>query len=214
VSPPGGDFSEPVTQASLRVAGACGRSILALAQKRVFPAVDLEVSYSLFVDEVAHWMAEHAGEAWLDLRRRVLDLLQRERELEDIAALIGRDALQDRERFVLDSAALLREVVLQQNAFDPVDASSSLPKTHALARLAFAVYRSGTAALEGGRSLESIPFQALRTSLLKLRHAPEESWREVAASVEDQLARVAGAPTAGAAAADARGADVPAEVAR
>jgi V/A-type H+/Na+-transporting ATPase subunit A len=214
VSPPGGDLSEPVTQASLRVAGAMWALDPALAQKRVFPAVDLEVSYSLFVDEVADWMAEHAGEAWLDLRRRVLDLLQRERELEDIAALIGRDALQDRERFVLDSAALLREVVLQQNAFDPVDATSSLPKTHALARLAFAAYGSGTAALERGRSLESIPFQALRTSLLKLRHAPEESWGEVAAAVEDQLARVAGAPTAGAAAAGAPAVDVPAEVAR
>jgi hypothetical protein len=102
-------------------------------------------------------MSEHSGEGWLDLRRRVLGLLQRERELEDIAALIGRDALQDRERFLLDGATLLREIVLQQNAFNPVDASSSLPKTQALARLALATYEAGAGALERGRALESIP---------------------------------------------------------
>ena len=196
VSPPGGDLSEPVTQAALRVAGAMWALDPGLAQKRVFPAVDLELSYTLFVDEVAKWMSLHAGEGWPDLRRRVLGLLQRERELEDIAALIGRDALQEPERFVLDSAALFHEVVLQQNAFNPVDATSSLPKTHALARLAIAAYGAGAAALEQGRPLESIPLQALRTALLKLRHAPEEDWRPVAAAVEEQIARLAGAATA------------------
>jgi V/A-type H+-transporting ATPase subunit A len=169
-----------------------------LAQKRVFPAVDLELSYTLFVNEVAEWMSAHAGEGWLELRRKVLDLLQRERDLEDIAALIGRDALQDRERFVLDSASLFREVVLQQNAFNPVDATSALPKTQALARLAFAAYEAGDAALDGGRALESIPFQALRTALLKLRHAPDDGWRDVASGVEEQIARVATPSGAGA----------------
>jgi V/A-type H+/Na+-transporting ATPase subunit A len=140
-------------------------------------------------------MSEHSGEGWLDLRRRVLGLLQRERELEDIAALIGRDALQDRERFLLDGATLLREIVLQQNAFNPVDASSSLPKTQALARLALATYEAGAGALERGRALESIPVQALRTALLRMRHAEEGAWPELAAAVEAQIARL-GNPTA------------------
>jgi V/A-type H+-transporting ATPase subunit A len=195
VSPPGGDLSEPVTQASLRVAGAMWALDPGLAQKRVFPAVDLELSYTLFVNEVAEWMSAHAGEGWLELRRKVLELLQRERELEDIAALIGRDALQDRERFVLDGAALLREVVLQQNAFNPVDATSSLPKTQALARLAYAAFEAGASALERGRPLEAVPLQALRTALLKLRHAPEDGWRDVARGVEQQIGRVAAAAT-------------------
>lgn len=193
VSPPGGDLSEPVTQAALRVAGAMWALDPTLAQKRVFPAVDLELSYTLFVSEVAPWMAEHAGGEWLELRRRVLDLLQRERELEDIAALIGRDALQDRERLVLDGASLFREVVLQQNAFNRGDATSSLVKTHALARLALEAHAAGAGALEQGVPLESIPFQALRSALLRLRHAPEDEWREVAASVEEQIGRVASA---------------------
>jgi V/A-type H+/Na+-transporting ATPase subunit A len=195
VSPPGGDLSEPVTQAALRVAGTMWALDPTLAQKRVFPAVDLELSYTLFVNEVADWMSEHSGEGWLDLRRRVLGLLQRERELEDIAALIGRDALQDRERFLLDGATLLREIVLQQNAFNPVDASSSLPKTQALARLALATYEAGAGALERGRALESIPVQALRTALLRMRHAEEGAWPELAAAVEAQIARL-GNPTA------------------
>lgn len=187
VSPPGGDLSEPVTQAALRVAGTMWALDPQLAQKRVFPAVDLELSYTLFVSEISPWMAEHSGEDWIDLRRRVLDLLRRERELEDIAALIGRDALQDRERFVLDGAALFREVVLQQNAFNPVDASSSLAKTHALARLAFETYRAGAEALEGGRSLDAIPLQAARSALLRLRHTPEGEWRDQAAAVERMI---------------------------
>jgi len=190
VSPPGGDLSEPVTQAALRVAGTMWALDPTLAQKRVFPAVDLELSYSLFVGEVAAWMAEHAGEGWIELRRRVLDLLRRERELEDIAGLVGRDALQDPERFVLDAAGLFREVVLQQNAFDPVDASSSLPKTHALARLSFEAFEVGAEALEGGRALDSLPLQAVRSALLRLRHAPESEWPERAREVEDAVKRM------------------------
>jgi V/A-type H+-transporting ATPase subunit A len=191
VSPPGGDLSEPVTQAALRVAGASWALDPTLAQKRIFPAVDLELSYTLFVDEVKDWMAEHSGEDWLDLRRRVLDLLQRERDLEDIAALIGRDALQDPERFVLDAASMFREVVLAQNAFSPVDASSSLPKTHALALLAFDFYAAGSSALERGVSVDTLPLQTIRSELLKLRHAPEEVWRERARAARDEIDRIA-----------------------
>jgi V/A-type H+-transporting ATPase subunit A len=176
VSPPGGDLSEPVTQAALRVAGAMWALDPTLAQRRSFPAVDLELSYTLFVDEVEEWMAENAGESWVDLRRRVLDLLQRERDLDDIAALIGRDALQDRERFVLESASLFREVVLSQNAFDPVDASSSLHKTYALARLAFDYYERGVTALDHGISTDALPLAEVRSRLLQMRHAEDDAW--------------------------------------
>jgi len=187
VSPPGGDLSEPVTQAALRVAGAMWALDASLAQKRVFPAVDLELSYTLFVGEIAGWMAEHSGEDWLDLRSRVLDLLQKERELEDIAALIGKDSLQDRERFVLESAALFREVVLQQNAFHAVDAVSSLPKTHALARLAFEWHSVGSRVLDLGRPLEELPLASVRAALLRLRHASGDDWRAEAASVRAEI---------------------------
>ncbi len=187
VSPPGGDLSEPVTQAALRVAGAMWALDSALAQKRVFPAVDLELSYTLFESEIGAWMREQSGEDWLELRRDALDLLQRERELEDIAALIGRDSLQDRERFTLEAASLFREVVLQQNAFDPVDAACSLAKTHALARLAYDAFVAGSRALAGGASLESLPSRALRSALLRVRHAAEDAWPALAEAAREQI---------------------------
>jgi len=190
VSPPGGDLSEPVTQAALRVAGAMWALDPGLAQRRVFPAVDLELSYTLFVNEVAGWMAEHAGDDWLGLRRGVLDLLQRERELEDIAALVGRDSLQDRERFLLEAASLFREVVLQQNAFHPVDAASSLPKTHALARLAFDWYSVGARALERGLPLEDLPLSEVRAALLRMRHGDQDDWPAAGDAVRGRLEAV------------------------
>lgn len=196
VSPPGGDLSEPVTQASLRVAGATWTLDPELAHRRSFPAVDLELSYSLFVRELRDWMHEHTGEGWMELRRRVLDLLRRERDLEDLAALIGRDALQDPERFLLEAAAIFREVVLNQNAFDPVDASSSLPKTYALARLAYDVYERGSAAVGRGERLESLRLEEIRTGLLRLRDTAEDAWRERAESVRARVNRI-GAETAG-----------------
>jgi V/A-type H+-transporting ATPase subunit A len=190
VSPPGGDLSEPVTQAALRVAGAMWALDPAMAQRRSFPAVDLELSYSLFVEEVEAWMDEHAGAGWADLRRALLDLLREERELSDIAGLIGRDALQDRERFVLDAAALFREAVLQQNAFDPVDATSTLQKTMRLARLAHEVHTAGVSALEQGVPAESLPLREVRSRLLQLKSTPEDAWDERAASVRAVIDRI------------------------
>lgn len=187
VSPPGGDLSEPVTQAALRVTGAMWALDPELAHRRSFPAVDLELSYSLFVESVQEWMEEHAGAGWSGLRRDVLDLLRRERELDDLAALIGKDSLQDPERFLLEAASLFREVVLLQNAFDPVDASSSLPRTFALARLAYAVYREGSAALEAGRSLEGLPLASIRSDLIGVRQMPEHEWRAAAAALEGRI---------------------------
>lgn len=187
VSPPGGDLSEPVTQAALRVAGATWTLDPELAHRRSFPAVDLELSYSLFVEEVRDWMQENAGEGWIRLRRQVLDLLRRERDLEDLAGLIGRDSLQDPERFLLEAAGLFREVVLTQNAFDPIDASSSLPKTYALARLSYDLYERGSAAVERGERLEDLPLREIRAELLRLRHTAEEAWRQEADAIRTHV---------------------------
>jgi V/A-type H+-transporting ATPase subunit A len=109
ISPPGGDFSEPVTQASLRVVGALWALDPALAHQRQFPAVDWDVSYSLQADAVAPWFAEHVGPDWDACRRRTLDLMQRERELREIAGLVGPEALQDRDRLLLEAARIVRK---------------------------------------------------------------------------------------------------------
>lgn len=164
ISPPGGDFSEPVTQAALRVAGALWALDPALAHQRQFPAVDWETSYSLYAEETAPWFTEQVGPDWWDIRHDTFALLQRDRELREIAALIGPEALQDRDRLILEAARVVREVVLGQSAYDPNDAYSPIEKTHRLAALAYALYRAGGAALDRG-----VPFR--RLELGPARHA-------------------------------------------
>ena len=175
VSPPGGDFSEPVTQASLRVVGALWALDPALAQKRQFPAVDWETSYSLHAKGIARGFAELGGERWPELRRGVLAILQRERELEEIAGLVGRDALEDADRLLLEVARLVRERVIGQNAFDPCDASSSVPKTHALASLVTRLHAAGRAALDAGTQLEDLDLSDARAAITAVRDSSAET---------------------------------------
>jgi V/A-type H+-transporting ATPase subunit A len=181
VSPPGGDFSEPVTQASLRVAGALWALDPALAHQRQFPAVDWETSYSLHAERTAPWFAEHAGPEWPALRRDTLELLQRERELREIAGLIGPEALQDRDRLLLEAARIVRETVLGQSAFDPNDALSPVEKTYRLALLARAAYQAGLAALERGAVFERLNLTPVRRALSAVRwSAPADLGSRVA----------------------------------
>ena len=196
VSPAGGDFSEPVTQASLRVTGALWALDASLAHQRHFPAVDWETSYSLYADDAAAWFAENVSEDWTEARARTLDLLQRERELRDIAGLVGPEALEDRDRLLLDAAALLREVVLRQNAYHEHDAACSVAKTYRLASLGYAVYEAGLKALERGVPADRLKWVPARRALAALRDAPESELEARAA--EARAAVDAIAPSGGA----------------
>ncbi len=172
ISPPGGDFSEPVTQAALRVVGALWALDASLAHQRQFPAVDWETSYSLYAEVTAAWFTEHAGTDWSELRRETLELLQRDRELREIAELVGPEALLDADRLLLEVARMTRETVLGQSAYDPNDALSTLEKTHRLAQLALGVHREGRRALEAGRAFEQLDLASVRRLLAALRRAP------------------------------------------
>jgi V/A-type H+-transporting ATPase subunit A len=187
ISPPGGDFSEPVTQASLRVAGALWALDPALAHQRQFPAVDWETSYSLHADALAPWFAERAGADWPNIRRATLELMQRERELREIAGLVGPEALQDRDRLLLEAARVVRETVLGQSAYDPNDAYSPLEKTYRLAALAHLLYRTGLRALDAGTPIERIDLGPARRALASTRRA---SPAEFAAAADAALAAV------------------------
>jgi V/A-type H+-transporting ATPase subunit A len=165
VSPPGGDFSEPVTQASLRVVGALWALDPALAQKRQFPAVDWETSYSLYSASTAAGFEALGGPGWPELRRAILTILERERELEEIAGLVGRDALEDADRLLLEVARVTRERVIGQNAFDPRDASSPIPKTQALASLVTRLHDAGRRALQTGAGFGRLDLSAARRAI-------------------------------------------------
>jgi V/A-type H+-transporting ATPase subunit A len=192
ISPPGGDFSEPVTQASLRVVGALWALDPALAHQRQFPAVDWDVSYSLQADAVAPWFAAEVGGDWDACRRRTLELLQRERDLREIAGLVGPEALQDRDRLLLEAARLVRESVLGQSAYDPNDAASPVGKTYRLAVLADAMYRNALAALDGGVAFESLDLTSAGRALAALRRAPPDDVAARAAAAEACVAALAG----------------------
>ncbi len=181
ISPPGGDFSEPVTQASLRVAGALWALDTALAHQRQFPAVDWETSYSLHAEQLMPWFSQRAGTDWPALRRDTLELLQRDRDLREIAALVGPGALQDRDRLVLETARAVREAVLGQSAFDPKDAASSVEKTYQLAALTNRLYRAASGALASGATLDTLPLSSARQALRALRDAGPEELGERAA---------------------------------
>lgn len=173
LSPPGGDFSEPVTQAALRVAGALWALDAALAHQRQFPAVDWETSYSLQAQQVTPWFEGHGGPGWADMRRDTFTLLQRDRELREVAGLVGPDALEDQDRLILESARLVREFLIGQSAYDPVDASSPVARTWALADAILRFHRAGTEALAAGGTLASVDSAAVRRTLTALRAGRE-----------------------------------------
>ncbi|HVZ49672.1 MAG TPA: V-type ATP synthase subunit A [Gemmatimonadaceae bacterium] len=210
VSPPGGDFSEPVTQSALRVTGAMWALDAALAHQRHYPAVDWEASFSLYAGLVAPWLARQAGSAWSGVRAELLTLLQRDRELRDIASLVGPDALEDRDRLVIDLAVLVRETVLRQNAYHPHDARSSLEKTFALADAALRAYQAGALAVAGGQSYATLDLAPVRRALSALRDAPDA---DVPARTADaRAAAQALAPPTVPAASSGVGADAPTPV--
>ena len=182
VSPPGGDFSEPVTQASLRLAGTFWALDTELAHARHFPAISWLQSYSLYVDRLVPWYREKVAADWEGLRRDAIALLVRERQLLDVVALVGVDALPEEDRVTLEAARLVREAFLQQHALDPVDAARPLPAQIALLRAVLAARRGLDAAVRGGASLEdALAAPAIR----ELERA--RSW-----TGEDLLARLAG----------------------
>ncbi len=187
VSPPGGDFSEPVTQAALRVVGALWALDPGLAHQRQFPAVDWETSYSLYLERTAEWFEAEAGVGWSELRRELLELLERGRELREIATLVGPESLQDGDRLTLEVARTVREVILGQSAYDPNDAWSPVRKTYRLAMLAREFYRAGQAAIQSGVPFDLLDLGAARRALAAVRNASESEYERMAADAAAAL---------------------------
>jgi V/A-type H+/Na+-transporting ATPase subunit A len=190
ISPPGGDFSEPVTQASLRVAGALWALDPELAHQRQFPAVDWDTSYSLYAEATASWFAQSVGSGWPEIRRSTLELLQQERQLREIAGLVGPEALQDRDRLLLETARVVRETVLGQSAYDPNDAYSPVEKTYRLAALAHALYRAGLAALDRGTPIDRIDLARGRNALAAVRRSRPDELEAHAAEADAAVAAI------------------------
>lgn len=178
VSPPGGDFSEPVTQNTLRIAKVFWALDARLAHRRHFPSIDWLQSYSLYLDVVEEWWSEKHGD-WRRYRDQAMILLQQEAELEEIVRLVGLEALPARDRLVLEVARMLREDFLQQNAYDDVDTYTSTSKQFAMLKAIMRYYEECGKAVDDGVPLEELIKLPLRTEMARMKYVPEDRFERM-----------------------------------
>ena len=154
VSPPGGDISEPVSQATLRIVKVFWGLDSALAYKRHFPAINWLTSYSLYVDNMADWFNNEVASDWMEGRQKMMSLLQEEAELDEIVKMVGMDALSPTDRLKMEAARSIREDFLHQNSFHEIDTYTSLRKQYLMMKLVLAFYEEASEALGQGASMQ------------------------------------------------------------
>ncbi len=186
VSPGGGDFSEPVTQNTLRITKCFWALDSALAQRRHFPAINWLTSYSLYVDQLAEWYEKQVGD-WKGLRARSLQLLQREKELQEIVQLVGPDALPESERLLLECTRMIREDFLQQFAYDEVDTFCTLKKQFRMLQIILKFYDVARGLLESGTGVDEIREMKVRAEIARMKLIPEEKFEAEANRIEKQI---------------------------
>jgi len=174
VSPPGGDLSDPVVQATLQVVKVFWSLEDKLAYKRHFPAINWLSSYSLYLDNIKDFLSTNVGPDFLELRAEAMRILQKEDELLEIARLVGIEALSLEDRLCLEVARSIREDFLHQNAFDPVDVHSSLLKQYKMLKSILNFYRDSLQKLKEGVSIEQIIASPVRAKLRKYKFMPEQ----------------------------------------
>lgn len=180
-------MSEPVTQATLRITGAFWRLDAGLARRRHFPAINWNGSYSLFTPILDKWYRENVGPDFPELRQRIGSLLQQEAALQEVVQLVGPDALQDNERLIIETGRMLRQDFLQQNGFDPVDASASMPKNYGLMKMFLKFYDEAEAALRNGLTIDEIIQNPVIEKLARARYTPENEFMAYGEGVMDEL---------------------------
>lgn len=181
VSPPGGDFSEPVTQNTLRITKVFWALDAALADRRHFPAINWLRSYSLYENSIEDWWNTEVTDKWMEMRNKAMQLLQKEAELQEIVQLVGPDALPERERVALEGARVIREDFLQQMAFHEVDTYCSAQKQMKMLEVMLKFYDMCLEAVDKGAPAKDIADLAVKDDLARLKYVPED---EVDAALE------------------------------
>ncbi len=194
VSPPGGDISEPVSQATLRIVKVFWGLSASLAYKRHFPAIDWLQSYSLYVDRLSRWFTDNVAPDWMTLRQQAMATLQDEAELNEIVQLVGIDALSWKDRLKLEVARMIREDYLHQNAFDEIDTYTSLEKQYRMLRLILQYLERGSAALDAGAELSKVTGLKVRERIGRAKYIPEEDLKDfdkIESELGDQMSALA-----------------------
>jgi len=173
VSPPGGDFSEPVTQNTLRIVKVFWALDSKLSQRRHFPSINWLESYSLYTDALAEWYEENVSPEWPRLRSEAMEILQKESELQEIVQLVGSDALPEDQQLTLEVARMIREYFLQQNAYHDVDTFCEMEKQYKLMKAIMKYSDLAITALEGGADLEAITSMKSKDDLSKVKFEKE-----------------------------------------
>jgi len=189
VSPPGGDLSEPVTQGTLRVTKVFWALDAKLAQRRHFPSINWMTSYSLYPDALNEWYAKNVAADWQKLVGEMMSILQEEEKLLEIVQLVGSDALPERQQITLAVARLIREVLLQQNAFHDVDTYCSLKKTYAIMASISKISRIANTALDSGMRAEQILATKSKDRLSEVKFVKdyEKVLNEIMNNIEKEL---------------------------
>ena len=178
VSPPGGDLSEPVSQATLRIVKVFWGLSASLAYKRHFPAIDWLISYSLYADKMKDWFDERVGADFFEYRQFVMTVLQEEAALDEIVRLVGMDALSSKDRLTMETAKIIREDYLHQNAFDDVDTYSSMKKQFYMLKLIYEFDSKAREALENYVDINAIISCPFKERIGRAKYIPEDNLSE------------------------------------
>ncbi|MCG7852269.1 MAG: ATP synthase subunit A [Methanosarcinaceae archaeon] len=194
VSPPGGDFSEPVTQNTLRIVKVFWALDAKLSQRRHFPSINWLTSYSLYSKSLSEWFGKNVATDWVELRDNSMELLQKEAELQEIVQLVGSDALPEDQQLSLEIARMVREYFLQQNAFHPVDTYCAFDKQYKLLKAIFKFSDMANAALESGVPMTDIVTLESKDELAKVKFEEdfETALNVVLSKMDKEFARIGG----------------------
>lgn len=187
VSPPGGDISEPVSQATLRIVKVFWGLDSALAYKRHFPAINWLNSYSLYLDNMEKWFNEKVEPDWMAKRQEMMTLLQEEAELDEIVKMVGMDALSASDRLKMEAARSIREDFLHQNSFHEVDTYTSLDKQYMMMDLVLAYYDQSVEALEKGAKLQNLINLPVREQIGRFKYVTEDEIQKEYEKVKEEL---------------------------
>lgn len=187
VSPPGGDTSEPVSQATLRIVKVFWGLDSDLAYKRHFPAINWLNSYSLYLDDMEKWFNAEVAPDWMEGRQKMMTLLQEEAELEEIVKMVGMDALSPGDRLKMEAARSIREDFLHQNSFHETDTYTSLKKQYMMMKLVNAFYDRASDALSQGASLRKLISMPVREQIGRFKYVREENLDEEYRRTDENL---------------------------
>lgn len=187
VSPPGGDISEPVSQATLRIVKVFWGLDSALAYKRHFPAINWLTSYSLYVDNMANWFNDEVAADWMEDRQKMMTILQEEAELNEIVQMVGMDALSPTDRLKMEAARSIREDFLHQNSFHEIDTYTPLRKQYLMMKLVLAFYEKSVEALNKGADMNTLIAMPVREKIGRYKYTTDADIESEYKNVEEEL---------------------------